>query len=161
MPPFPPFNSPVQNERRRAVRRLTVARGSLEQDRFQRLRKLKDGVECFQNLDLDQQQEVIKTLNIETGGKDACAALLQEDIVLTEEKPEEIFPPTPQEIPLLMLEEIPTPPEDDRPAKVVRLLFLLYIFAINTQCLGRNIACASTARPRQPCRLIYLSVSQL
>lgn len=119
MSTFPPFNGD-QNERRRAVQRLTVARGSLEQDRFQRLRKLKDGVECFQNLDVYQQQEVIHGLNIETGEKDACATLLQEDVVLTEEKPE----------------ETPTITEEDHPAKVVRMLFLLYIFTINIQYLG-------------------------
>lgn len=107
-----------ENQRRRAVRRLTVARGSLEQDRFQRLRKLKDGVECFQNLDLSQQHEVIKALDIETDAKDTCATLLQEDIVPTGEKPEEICPPTPDEVPPLTPEETPQPtPEEDRPAR--------------------------------------------
>jgi hypothetical protein len=126
--PFPLFNSD-QNERRRAVQRLTIARGSLEQDRFRRLRKLKDGVECFQNFDVYQQQEVIQGLNIETGEKDTCAALLQEDVVLTEEKPEEILPPIPERIPLpTMPEEKPTTTEEDRHAKVVRLLFL-FIFS--------------------------------
>ena len=99
---------------------MTVARGSLEQDRFERLRKLKEGVECFQNLDLPQRQEVVKSLNIETGVKDPCATLLQD--VLTEEKPEETSHPVPL--------------KEDHSAKVVRLLFLLYIFAVNTQCLG-------------------------
>ena len=135
MSTFPPFNGD-QNERRRAVQRLTVARGSLEQDRFQRLRKLKDGVECFQNLDVYQQQEVIQGLNIEPGEKDACATLLQEDVVLTEEKPEEILLPIPERIPLPTPEETPTITEEDHPAKVVRMLFLLYIFAINIQYLG-------------------------
>ena len=135
MSPFPPFTNSGQNKRRRAVQRLTIARGSLEQDRFRRLRKLKDGVECFQNLDIYQQQEVIQGLNIETGEKDACAALLQED-VLAEEKPEEILPPIPEGILRPTPEETPTTTEEDHPAKVVRFPFLLYIFAINTQFLG-------------------------
>jgi hypothetical protein len=84
---------------------------------------LKDGVESFQKLDLSKQQEVIKTLNIKTGAKDACVALLQDDSVFTGNQLDEISPlspggifPTPEEIPL------PTVLEEDRPAPKVRLL---------------------------------------
>jgi len=129
VPPFPPLNGPNQNERRRAVRRLTVARGSLEKDRSQRLRKLKDGVECFQNLDLSRQQEVIEALNIKTGAKDACTALLQEDPVLIEEKPEEVFPPIPERPPLPTPEEIPTPLETDRPTRTVYFISFFIVFS--------------------------------
>jgi len=120
LPIFPAANGRVQNERRRAVRRLTTAQGSLEQDRFQRLGKLKDGVECFQKFDLSKQQEVIKILNIETGAKDACAALLQ-DSVLTGEEPEETLLPTPEETP----RPTATALEEDRPAPMVRLLVFI------------------------------------
>jgi len=85
-------------------------------------------VECFQNLDLSKQQEVIKALNIETGAKDACTALLQEDAALTEEKPEEVFAPIPERPPLPTPEEIPTPLEKDRPTRMVYFILFLYSF---------------------------------
>jgi len=67
-------------ERRREVRRLAAARGSIENDRLQRLNQLKIITKQFQGFDMDKKRSVAEHLgDISLSLEDGASVLLQQD----------------------------------------------------------------------------------
>lgn len=75
--------------RRRELRRLAATRGSIENDRFQRLNKLKSVAELFQGFDMDGKRFVAERLcNVSLSPDDQDSiSLLQEQEPLSQESP--------------------------------------------------------------------------
>lgn len=73
------INDQIKVERRRELRRLAATRGSFENDRLQRLTKLKAVTESFQDFDVGKRRLIAKRLSdVSLSLEGGASALLQQ-----------------------------------------------------------------------------------
>ncbi|KAF8960339.1 PIN domain-like protein [Flammula alnicola] len=107
-----------ETKRRREIHQLSVARGSIEDDRFERLHDLKASMDHLQTLDLTKRQEVVKILkDSKFGVDDGSSTLLQEqELVVSEEAEKAVAAELPSALPPT---EIPTTPPLEIPTSLL------------------------------------------